>query len=904
MSEMIRQAQTLYKTFQDVIQDTSIKIKRTEPETFAAGQAILEVEPVLKIAFVQVVLQEWDTFTYVTAKLLSQLLRRTLPYTDEDVRTLLKSMVRIEQCHNTLRILTDASRTPISQHEHEDPTHLVEIHRTLEQLRSHLLAWHEPARYHDLLEEIENILRHNGPWYYTYAHLSELMRELLGLYRSCQLMPIQPLVRSLARPLRETHLLAECRPDLELLREYVSGWLPSADQRKFLMLLDTILNGQKVPMNPMQADDWSKPLFPVLEEMDEHLRSAWLALLRRCSTAAGTTPNQKWSTALPGLLAALRPEQFQALAIQWFRALTQNKGNRLHESNAVLLKGLAWCCTGQAHTSLAAALADAAIEGYRKLPGLGPRAAMVAGACLYTLQTIPTLDSAAQIERLRLNVKQPTYLKDIEQALDNVAHRTGMSREDLEELTVPTFAIQAGQVRHTFGSEVAEIKLEGLKVHVQWYDAAGKARKSASAEVKRLYKIELKELKHLCNDIEHMLLAQRDRLERLLLSERQWSLSEWRGRYLEHPLVGHLATHLLWRFTCEDQIIDAIYYEKQFINAEGQPQQLPHNAQVSLWHPIASSATEIQTWRLWLEAHQITQPFKQAHREIYILTAAERTTNSYSNRFAAHLLKQHQFHALAIARGWHNQLRLMVDDSYEPATLTLPRWNLRAEYWIEGAGEEYAVDTNEAGTYLRVATDQVRFYPLHAATNRAHATGGGYGASVHPGRTTLIEPLPLAEIPPLVFSEVMRDVDLFVGVASVGNDPTWQDGGPEGRYLDYWHNYSFGELSATANTRKQLLQRLLPQLAITNRCTLDDRFLIVRGDLRSYKIHLGSGNILMEPNDQYLCIVPDRSMRASSESIFLPFEDDTIFSLILSKAFLLAEDTQITDPTITHQIHL
>ena len=40
----------------------------------------------------------------------------------------------------------------------------------------------------------------------------------------------------------------------------------------------------------------------------------------------------------------------------------------------------------------------------------------------------------------------------------------------------------------------------------------------------------------------------------------------------------------------------------------------------------------------------------------------------------------------------------------------------------------------------------------------------------------------------------MRDVDLFVGVASVANDPNWNDGGPRGRYVHYWHSQSFGEL--------------------------------------------------------------------------------------------------------------
>src|SRR5262249_42325782 len=163
---------------------------------------------------------------------------------------------------------------------------------------------------------------------------------------------------------------------------------------------------------------------------------------------------------------------------------------------------------------------------------------------------------------------------------------------------------------------------------------------------------------------------------------------------------------------------------------------------------------------------------------------------------------------------------------------------------------------------------------------------GGY----HTGHGQAADaPVPLADIPPLVLSEVMRDVDLFVGVASVGNDPGWSDGGPNGRYVDYWRNYSFGELGETAKTRKEVLGRLIPRLDIAGRCSLGDKFLVVRGDLRTYKIHLGSANILMEPNDQYLCIVPGRSASggATREKVFLPFEGDERLAVILSKAFLL-----------------
>ena len=77
---------------------------------------------------------------------------------------------------------------------------------------------------------------------------------------------------------------------------------------------------------------------------------------------------------------------------------------------------------------------------------------------------------------------------------------------------------------------------------------------------------------------------------------------------------------------------------------------------------------------------------------------------------------------------------------------------------------------------------------------------------------------------------------------------------------------------------------------------------MVKGKLRTYKIHIGSTNILMEPNDQYLCIVPDRSKPTLGPNVFLPFEGDTGLSIILSKAFLLADDDQIEDGTIVRQI--
>jgi hypothetical protein len=49
--------------------------------------------------------------------------------------------------------------------------------------------------------------------------------------------------------------------------------------------------------------------------------------------------------------------------------------------------------------------------------------------------------------------------------------------------------------------------------------------------------------------------------------------------------------------------------------------------------------------------------------------------------------------------------------------------------------------------------------------------------------------------------------------------------------------------------------------------------------------------------------VPKQSSASANESgVLLPFEGDSTLSIILSKAFLLADDTEIKDPTIVRQI--
>ncbi|MFD8230321.1 DUF4132 domain-containing protein [Streptomyces sp. NPDC059696] len=635
----------------------------------------------------------------------------------------------------------------------------------------------------------------------------------------------------------------------------------------------------------------------------------WQALLAHVLTATASKPTARWDKRAHALLDALGTDRVRETVLSWLALAGRPRtfplerqewqpdiNNAYDPYNATALRGLAWLLSLLPPDAGTARALGALVEtSLKKVAGLGPRNPKVANAGVVALARIDSEAALAELARLATRVTYKNTAKLLDTALEARATALGLAREEIEELAVPAYGLtDVGRAEHRLGETTALLEVRGTRAVLSWRNAAGKPVRTVPVAVKRDHPDELKDLKTAVKDIDKMLSAQSERLDRQFLARRSWPYAVWRERYLDHPLVGTLARRLLWTIDGTT----AGWADGELRTLAGDP--LTGGDRVELWHPVGHEPAEIVAWRDWLERHGVTQPFKQAHREVYLLTDAERATGTYSNRFAAHIVRQHPFHSLAALRGWHNKLRLCVDDSAPPATRELPRWGLRAEYWIEGDGEEYGVDTTESGSYLRLRTDQVRFYPIDAPQNSAHCYGGAYTMWLRDGQDRA-DPIPLRDIPPLVLSEVLRDVDLFVGVASVGNDPTWQDGGPGGRFQEYWTSYGFGELNASAETRRLLLERLVPRLAIADRCTLEGRFLHVRGDRHTYKIHLGSGNILMTPNDQYLCIVP-KPDPAALQPGYLPYEGDRMLSVILSKAMLLAADTKITDPSILSQL--
>lgn len=687
----------------------------------------------------------------------------------------------------------------------------------------------------------------------------------------------------ITRHIESHNFSSSLRAAIDRLHPLLGRWKNNIDLYSKALRLEAALGLQNTVV-PGEA--WADAAITHLKALQAPEHTAWNALLEHAQTATAARPSASWHAAAHTRLEDVGQTAFRSTVCRWL-ALAEAAETAAHRPrHADQLRGLVWYCSLLPDAEIARSVGDLGVACYKKIPGLGARSVKVGNACIYALGAMDNQEAVAQLTRLRMRVKDRRGRNAIDAALENAAARHGLSPDDLEEIAVPTFGLDDGVLQQPFGDYTARLRITGTaRTTLRWRRPDGKIQKSIPAAVKRAHTDALRTLRKTARDLRAILSAQRDRLERLLRTERTWPLAAWRSRYPDHPLLASMARRLIWQIAHDGTTTLAIHHDGRLVDINDRPvDALPETAQVRLWHPILSDAATIQAWRCWLEDHHVTQPFKQAHREVYLLTDAERQTGTYSNRFAAHILHQHQFAALCRARGWRYTLQGAFD-SWNAPVLDLPQWGLRAFFNAEAPnGTDFIT---EMGIFLYVTTDQVRFHPMEE--------GRAY------------EPLSLDDVPPLAFSEVMRDVDLFVGVSSVGNDPAWTDRGENGAYLhftDYWQDYSFGALSTSAQTRKDVLTRLLPRLAIADRCRLDDRFLIVHGDLRTYKIHLRSANILMTPNDQYLCIVPNaRALsRTGADTLFLPFEGDRTLSLILSKAVLLANDTAIKDPTIMRQI--
>ncbi|HEU4324562.1 MAG TPA: DUF4132 domain-containing protein [Roseiflexaceae bacterium] len=309
-----------------------------------------------------------------------------------------------------------------------------------------------------------------------------------------------------------------------------------------------------------------------------------------------------------------------------------------------------------------------------------------------------------------------------------------------------------------------------------------------------------------------------------------------------------LATGLLERLVLIDAAGAVGLFCPQDCSLEGtRGERVLVSGPVTIAHPYTLAQQHLLAdWQAEIVRRQIVQPFKQIFRELYLITPAELAARTSSGRLSGRQMKGRQALAVLANQGW-------TIDSYGHVTKPFGSLGFSASFYTG----TYFFDEEDDTTI----TGELAFRWMRPQPDRQRT-------------------VPLDQVPPVVFSEVMRDLDLVTVIAHQSDEQ--------------------GASQEVVRQRGDLVRTLVGVLGMTTRVRVEEPFVTVAGSLSGYRIHLATGACYLE-NGQYLCIVPGRK---EQQALYLPFADggETISSEIVSKTLLLANDGAITDPTILAQI--
>ncbi|MGN1415434.1 MAG: DUF4132 domain-containing protein, partial [Oscillospiraceae bacterium] len=243
-----------------------------------------------------------------------------------------------------------------------------------------------------------------------------------------------------------------------------------------------------------------------------------------------------------------------------------------------------------------------------------------------------------------------------------------------------------------------------------------------------------------------------------------------------------------------------------------------------------------------LFGRKISQPFRQVFRELYIKTDEE-AEMTHSLRYAGNQIQPAKTVACLKNRRW-------VADVENGLQKVYYKENIVAE--IYAMADWFSPADVEAPTLEWVEFSDRK-------------TGAA---------------LKIKDIPEVIFSEVMRDVDLAVSVAHAGGvDPETSH--------------------STMEMRAALLLLTLSLFKLDN-VEIKGHHAHITGKLADYTLHLGSG-VIHKKGGAMINILPVHSSQRGK--LFLPFaDDDPKTAEIITKALFLAEDDKIKDPSVTAQL--
>ena len=537
-----------------------------------------------------------------------------------------------------------------------------------------------------------------------------------------------------------------------------------------------------------------------------------------------------------------------AFDIPWFRSAYEKIGPQRFE---IIYRAAKYTSGGSSHTR-ARKFADA-VNGRMDLDVTESQIAQKRNKDLVaSYGLIPLADEDAHADLLRRYEYLQRFLREskafgalrqnsekraVEIALENLSINAGF--KDVTRLTLRMEKLIFENRRHLFViREIGEYAVclafnEMNQVELK-VEKGGKALKAVPTALKS--DPYLSELKAFQQDLKEQYRRARIMFENAMEEETLYQAGELRELSL-NPVIRALVEGLVWKHGNKLGRFSGLGLD----SIDGRV-PLQEKDELFLAHPVDFLASGHWTdYQRQMVGQKIREPFKQVFRELYLPLAEEREHED-TGRYSGYPVMLRKGAAALKGRRWiidcENGLRKVYYGKNIVADL------LESFQWNESQGEDTVID---------------RILFTHRNT----------------GQAILIK-----DLPPKIFSEVMRDVDLLISIAGVGS------GDPE-------------TSPATMAMRAALIESTLPLFRLDN-VIIKDHHALIQGKLGDYSVHLGTGMIHQKAGAQILVKAVSAQERGK---VFLPFMDeDPMTAEVLTKVLFLARDHLIRDPFIVSQI--
>lgn len=218
-----------------------------------------------------------------------------------------------------------------------------------------------------------------------------------------------------------------------------------------------------------------------------------------------------------------------------------------------------------------------------------------------------------------------------------------------------------------------------------------------------------KEFSELKKQIKATVQSQTNRLEKVLMNGRRWTVASWNKLFVENPIMHRFATGLIWGVYDGDKLTGTFRYMEDgtFNTVDEEEYALPEQASITLVHPIELPEDVLSGWKEQLDDYEIVQPIPQLTAPIIVLEEKDTNGNKIT-RYNGLIVKSGKISGMAKK---HNMVRGEVWDagSYTCFHLVDKYLNMAAQLNFEYMymGQEYNDDVTLGDVLLyRMGEDQ------------------------------------------------------------------------------------------------------------------------------------------------------------------------------------------------------